>query len=294
MQATPPAGVAIGIACVVGSMATLAVHDATAKFLLAVLTPVMLMWCRYLFQAVATTALMLGQPGRGLFRSRQRGLQALRGALVVGSSMLAFQAIQRMPLAEFTAICCLVPLVVTVLARVVLKEPVSGLRWALVAGGLGGALMVVRPGGAVDGLGAALALGVVLAYATFQILTGVLARQDAPLTTQFHTSWLAVAVLTPLVPAVWTTNALSPSHWGLLLLLGVAGTLGQLLMVQGFSRAPASTLSPYLYSAIAFASLAGWVVFGQVPDALALTGMLLIAVCGIAAGWLAGRPARTG
>ena len=74
-------------------------------------------------------------------------------------------------------------------------------------------------------------------------------------------------------------------------LLGLAGVirmrgLGQYLMILAFSKAPASTVSPYLYTSIAFATLAGWFVFGQIPDALASLGMLVIAVCGLGAGWL--------
>ena len=277
-----------GIGLLVGSMVLLTSHDATAKFLLLSMTPVMLMWCRYVFQVVATGGVIAARGNPALWRSQVLRLQMLRGALVIGSSLVAFLAMQRMPLAEFTAICCLVPVAVTCIAHFVLKQPVSRLRWLLVAGGLVGALLVVRPGGTVDTVGALLSLVVVLGYAVFQTLTGVIARRDNPLTINLYTSLVGLGVTSLAVPWMWSTSA-AAAHWPLLVLAVLTGTAGQFLMVLAFARAPAATLAPYLYSAIAFSMLAGWCVFGQVPDAWALFGIVLIAGCGVSAAWVAAR-----
>jgi drug/metabolite transporter (DMT)-like permease len=61
------------------------------------------------------------------------------------------------------------------------------------------------------------------------------------------------------------------------------------LLIVAFARAPASRVTPFLYSGIAFATLTGWVVFSHIPDPIALTGMSLIALCGLGAGWLGQR-----
>ena len=157
--------------------------------------------------------------------------------------------------------------------------------WLCIAGGLAGALLVVRPGGAVDPLGAGLALMGVVCYTGFQLLTGVLARQDSPLTIQLCTSLLGCAVMSALVPWFWP-DSMSWPEVALLLFVALAGSYGQYFTVLAFSKAPASVLTPYLYTAIGFSALGGWWMFGHMPDELALTGMGMIAGFGCWAGWL--------
>lgn len=273
-----------GIGWLVLAMALLTGHDALAKGLLALMAPALLLWWRYLFQLALASAVLLRQPQQ--FRSTRPGLQVARGLLVIGSSMLAFLALRRLPLAEFTAICCLVPVAVTLLARSVLHEAVTPRRWALVGVGLLGALLVARPGtGTLDGLGMAYAGLVVLGYAVFQILTGVLARHDPPLTIQWYTSLVGAVCTSLALPWVWPDAHLS-LPWGRLAGAVLVGTVGQFLMLLAFTRAPASVLAPYLYSAMAFSLLAGWWAFGQTPDTWALAGMVLIAASGVAAALL--------
>jgi drug/metabolite transporter (DMT)-like permease len=72
----------------------------------------------------------------------------------------------------------------------------------------------------------------------------------------------------------------------LLCLAGLMGTVGHFLLIQAFARAPASTLSPFLYVQIGFALLCGWWVFDHVPGWLEAAGVLLIVVCGVAASLL--------
>jgi drug/metabolite transporter (DMT)-like permease len=166
-----------------------------------------------------------------------------------------------------------------------MKEQVSWPVWLCVAGGMAGALLVVRPGGDVDPTGALLALAGVICYTGFQTLTGYLARQDSPLTIQLCTSVFGFATLSLAVPFFWPAVLPWPDL-ALLFLVALAGAYGQYFMVLAFAKAPASTLSPYLYSAIGFSALGGWWMFGHLPDAMAVWGMLMIAGFGLAAGWL--------
>ena len=68
--------------------------------------------------------------------------------------------------------------------------------------------------------------------------------------------------------------------------MGLMATVGHFLLILAYQRAPASTLTPYLYAQIGFAMLGGWLMFAQVPDATSLVGIGLIAVCGAAGAWL--------
>ncbi|PIT78772.1 DMT family transporter [Limnohabitans sp. B9-3] len=285
----PPApGAFAGMTYAVIAMACFAVLDTTNKFLIASVPLLMVLWFRYTFQAVATTAVMWPRRGLRMFHTASFKLQMLRGLLLLICSVLGFASLQRMPVAEFSAIAMLTPLAVTFLARFVMKEHVSRWRWLFVMGGLGGALLIVRPGGSMDTSAAWLPLTMVVAYASFQTLTSYMAKTESPVTMHIYTGWVGFAIASVLVLSAWTTD-LTRTQWLLMCLIGFAGTLGHYLLIVAFSKAPAANVTPFLYSSIGFATLGGWWVFGDVPDRIAMVGMLLIALCGLGAGWLTQR-----
>jgi drug/metabolite transporter (DMT)-like permease len=87
------------------------------------------------------------------------------------------------------------------------------------------------------------------------------------------------------LPFVWT-RIHDTMLWVLLCLMGLLATVGHFMLILAYQRAPAATLTPYLYAQIGFAMLGGWLVFSHVPDEWSMAGMLLIAVCGAAGAWL--------
>jgi drug/metabolite transporter (DMT)-like permease len=275
----------LGIGLLVAAVGCFAMLDTATKVSVAVVPILMGLWFRYAFQAAATTLFLLPRHGTTLLRTVHPRYHLLRGALLLCSSSLAFLSLRYMPLAEFTAIVLIVPLVVTLLASTALKEQVSMLRWALVIGGFIGTLVILRPGHSELGWTVLLPLGLVVANAWFQVLTSKLAKTENPLTMHFYTGWVGTLIASCLLPFFW--QALPSWHWwGLLCIMGAFGTIGHFLLILAYQRAPASVLTPYLYAQIAFAMVASWVVFSHLPDALSLVGMALIASCGAAGAWL--------
>jgi drug/metabolite transporter (DMT)-like permease len=274
-----------GIGLLLLATACFATLDTATKASTAVVPVVMGVWFRYAFQAVATSAMLLPRHGLALLRTAHPKYQALRGALLLGSSVFAFLSLRYMPMAEFTAIVLVTPLVVTLLAATLLKEHVSRLRWSLVAGGFAGTLVILRPGGDAFSWATLLPLGLVLTNAWFQVLTSKLVQTENPLTMNFYTGWVGTLLASVALPFAWT--ALPSWHWwALLCLMGFMGTVGHFILILAFQRAPASTLTPYLYAQIGFAMLGGWLVFSRVPDLISLVGIGLIAACGAAGAWL--------
>jgi drug/metabolite transporter (DMT)-like permease len=206
---------------------------------------------------------------------------------MLGSSVVAYLALRHVPVGEFTAIMMLVPLAVTLLAALMLREPVSALTWALVIGGLAGAMIVIRPKGSDFHGAMLLPLLLVLVNAAYQILTSRMVRTEDPGTMHFYTGLLGLACCSLLLPWGWAPMA-DWTLWALAGLLGVFGSVGHYLLIQAYHHAPASRLTPYLYAQIAFATLAGWVVFGYAPDVWTVVGIALIALCG----WLGVRLRR--
>jgi drug/metabolite transporter (DMT)-like permease len=183
------------------------------------------------------------------------------------------------------------PLAITLLAATALKEQVSPLRWALVAGGFAGTLIIIRPGGQAFSWASLLPLGLVVTNAWFQVLTSKLARTEDPVTMHLYTGWVGALLASVALPLVWTALP----HWWLwaaLCFMGLMATVGHFILILAYQRAPAATLTPYLYGQIAFAMLGGWLVFSHVPDGWSMLGMVMIAICGAAGAWLTMRESR--
>ena len=280
-----------GIALVIAATACFATLDTTTKRISLSVPVLMALWFRYFFQAVATSVAVLPTRGRAVLRTAHPKFQCLRGVLLLLSSLFAFFSLKYMPVGEFTAIVMITPLVITLLAATALKEPVSPLRWGLVAGGFIGTMIIVRPSRDDFDWTLLLPLGLVASNAWFQTLTSKLAKTEDPVTMHFYTGWVGALIASLALPFVWT--ALPSWHWwALLCLMGFMGTVGHFILILAYQRAPASTLTPYLYAQIAFAMLGGWLIFSHVPDRFSLIGMAMIAVCGAAGAWLTVRERR--
>ncbi|AOW14269.1 hypothetical protein LPB72_04120 [Hydrogenophaga crassostreae] len=280
-----------GIVFLIMAVACFAVLDTSVKYVGPFVPILVAVWFRYLFQALAVSVVMLPQRGRSLWQTEHPRFQLLRGGLLLTVSGLSFLGVQFMPVGAFTAFVMTTPLVVTLLAALFLKEKISMLRWALVAGGFLGALLVVQPGEDVVGWASLVPLLMVFVYAWFQILTRKMAGTEDPMTMHFYTGWVGALLTSAVLPWVWQSMP-DIQILALLCLIGLMGTVGHFLLILAFARAPASTLSPYLYAQIGFAMLCGWWVFDHVPSVMELCGIALIASCGAGAGWLTAREAR--
>jgi len=269
-----------GILLIVLTSLAFASLDTATKHATQLAPVLMLLWFRYAFQTVITLLLRFPVQKRSLFTTFNPKFQVLRGVLLLSTSFCTFFGLQYLPVGEFTAIVMLSPMVATAMAALVLKNHVAHLRWVLMGVGLTGVLLVVRPGGQVFGWALLFPVVLVGTYAWFQVLTGRLSVDENPYTTHFYTGLVGTLVMCPVVLLSWNTQALL-TQWPWFLLLGFLGTFGHLMLIRAYNRASAVVLSPYLYSQIAFATLLGWLVFNQVPDALAWIGIAVIAASGI-------------
>ncbi|RYF38215.1 MAG: DMT family transporter [Comamonadaceae bacterium] len=280
-----------GIGLVVAAAACFSALDTTTKYISASVPLLMALWFRYAFQAVATTVAVLPVRGMAVWRTLHPRFQVLRGVLLLTSSLFAFASLKYMPVGEFTAIVMIAPLAITLLAATVLKEKVSALRWLLVAGGFAGTLVIIRPGGEAFNWASLLPLGLVASNAWFQVLTSRLARTEDPVTMHLYTGWVGTLIAAMALPFVWTSLP-DGWLWVALCFMGFMATIGHFMLILAYQRAPAATLTPYLYSQIAFAMLGGWLVFSHLPDGWSIVGMAMIAVCGAGGAWLTLRESR--
>ena len=277
-----------GVMLIVLAALSFAILDTATKYATQLAPVLMLLWFRYAFQAVVTFALRFPVQGLRLLSTPNPRFQALRGVLLLTTSACSFFGLQYLPVGEFTAMVMLSPLVATAMAAWILKNPVSQQRWLLMVAGLAGVLVVVRPGGQVFSWALLFPVVLVSAYAWFQVLTSRLSGDENPYTTHFYTGLVGALVMSPIVVFSWNTAALL-AHWPWFVLIGFMGTFGHLMLIRAYMRASAPVLTPFLYTQIAFATLAGWLVFNHAPDTLAWLGIAVIAASGVGNALLSAR-----
>ena len=283
-----------GIALTVGACACFALLDTATKLVSATVPLFMALWLRYLFQSLLTSAWVLPRTGWRWPRTAHPRFQALRAVLFAGTSLFGFFSIRVMPLAEFTAIVAATPLCVTLVAALWLRQHVSLPRWLLVITGLASVMLILRPGGSEGSAftWATLLPIAMLAMATgYQILSSLMAGQEEPATTQFYTGWIATALMSLGAPFVWTQIG-SPWIWLGTFVMGLSSALGHLMLLRAYAHTTPATIAPFLYTQIGFAMLAGWAVYGHMPDGWSLVGMGLIAASGAASALLTVRETR--
>ena len=262
------------------AVSTFACLDATAKFLSAHYPIPLIVWVRYAFQGALMLVFLGPRLGASLVKTSNLRLQIVRGLVLTAASLVFLTALSRMPMAEAASIAFMAPLIIAVLAGPLLHERVDARTWLALAGGFAGVLLIIRPGGGVFTWAALLPLGSALLMALYQMLTRKLAGRDTALTTLFYPALVGTFVV-PLIFPLDFTLPQQPLHAVMFCALGVLGGIGHFLLIRAYDHAPASVLAPFTYAQLLVAIALGWLVFGQLPDALALAGMLMIAVSGL-------------
>ena len=271
----------IGILLFLAALGFITIIDTGAKYMTADLPPLVLVWGYFLgiFASVCVLALTKGSHLPQEISSRRLVLHFGRAGLLVASISFAFIALRFMTLADVTAISFTAPLFITVLAVLFLGEKVDRARWLAVLVGLAGVLIVVRPGSGLLSWGSLLPLLTALTFAGFQIVTRLIATTENTFATLFYTGLFGLIWSSLALPFVWQ----SPHtwHWLAFLMQGALGVAAHLCMIKAFSLAEASLLAPFNYSKLIWATVAGYIVFGNVPTWNTLAGASVIALAGL-------------
>ncbi len=265
---------------IIGSVLCFTFLDTINKHLAPLYPVPLLIWARLMFQAVAMVLWLGPKMKLDLLRTPRFGMQATRGLLVLASGTLFVTALKYLPLAEATSIAYSSPAIVVVMAVVFLRENMTIPRIAFVLTGMTGMLLIVRPNADTFNAAAFLAVAGACLYATYQILTRKLADED-PRVTLFYPGAVGAIVMSAIVPFVDFQTEMPLADIGLICMAGVFGTLGHLLFILAFQRAPASALTPFTYMQLVWATLIGWFVFNDLPDRWSFAGMVVIAGSGL-------------
>ncbi len=254
--------------------------DTISKYLVAYYPASSLVWIRYVLQTVVMAAIFLPRMGMRLVRTTSPGVQFVRGLMLVLSSVVFVIALNHMQIAEVASIVFLAPIIVALAGGPLLGERVSARTWMALAGGFTGVLLIIRPGGNAFTWWALLPLGCAFFFAGYQILTRKLAGRDDPITTLFYPGLIACLVVPPVFPGAFDIPTV-PLHLAMISAIGILGAVGHFLLIRAHGHAPATLLAPFGYTQLLVVLTLGWLVFDQLPDGIALTGIALIAVSGL-------------
>ena len=267
-----------GIGLVVAASLLFSVSDVTAKLAGQTMPVVEIAWVRYLIFVVITLTPAL-RHGIASLATRKPGQQVLRGVAVVTSALFFVMGLQRMPIADCAAINFVAPLFITVLSVPFLGEVVGPKRWAAVGAGLLGAVIAAQPGTSAFQVAAAFPILSALAWAIAIVLTRKLSASDRSGTTLAWSACSGFVVLTVLLPFV--ARLPTAQELALCVLIGVAASAGQSLVVMAYRHAPASLLAPFSYLQLIWSTVMGFVVFGAAPGPATILGATIIASSGI-------------
>jgi drug/metabolite transporter (DMT)-like permease len=231
--------------------------------------------------AVALVLLLpwLLKHGRAALRTERAFEHGVRGLGGVTSMYCGFYAIGHMRLADAVLLNYSLPLLLPLVERVWLKEPVARRLWLPLAMGFGGLLLILRPG---SGMFQSVAL-VGLASAVFGAIAQVgvrgMARTEPVTRIVFYFALIATSVSS--VPLIFTWRTPTPSAWIALISAGVLATGAQFLLTRAYACAPAQQVAPFMYLTVVFSGLFDWLLWRVVPDGLFVVGALVVASAAI-------------
>ena len=277
-----------GVALMLGFCLTAPLLDVAAKLASATVPIGQITAARFILQCVLVAPFIWAM-GVSLRVPKGHFLALVARALLLLVATFCFiAAIRVMPLADALAIVFVVPFIVLLVGKFYLGEDVGPRRVGAALVGFLGVLFVIQPSFAVFGAIAIFPLGTAVAFACYILLTRSLSRRMHPVGLQFHTGLIASLFCVPvllfaqgsgsdLFDPVWPSNM----AWVWLLGVGFFATVSHMMMTYALSFAPSATLAPLQYFELPVATLFGFIVFDDFPNALSLIGIGIIIGAGL-------------
>ncbi len=260
-----------------------------------------------LIRAFIGMALVLGvmawsAGGLRQIRTRRIGAHAVRVSIVMVSNVTYFVGLSLMPLADAVAVAFIAPLFVTLMSAVLLREHVGPRRWAAVAVGLLGVIIMTRPGEGIIQPAAILVLISAFCYASSHMMTRRMRDTESAMTLNFYVQCGFILVSTSFglfvgdghlaqAPGSTWEFLFRPWHWPpvgdwwAFAATGLAVGIGGLMMSQAYRTTEAALVAPFEYVGMPMAIFWGVVVFGTWPDETAWAGIALICGAGLYTLW---------
>ena len=263
------------------AMAGFTTNDAITKTMMSEMGEGQVMLVRGLF---ATGMILVLAWHRGALKRPGYAVHpmvALRALCDVLATVLFLLALTAMPLANISSVLQALPLAVTMGAALFLGEPVGWRRWLAIAVGFTGVLVIVRPGFEGFTIYSVLALGSVLFCAIRDLATK---RIPDEVPTLLVSTVTAAAVALGGAALIGPTGGWSPmsmTQTGLLAGAAVLVLVGYQFIIMAMRTGEISYIAPFRYTALLWAILLGYLIFGELPDLAMIAGATIVIGSGL-------------
>jgi drug/metabolite transporter (DMT)-like permease len=268
-----------GVWSINASMFSFTVGDVILKALGRYFPPVELIFIRSVVIALALAIAMLATRRLPRLRTATAPSVLARNLFDCINIFTFTAAVVHMQLPELYAVLLTAPFMLTILATVFFREPVGWRRWLAIVGGFCGVLFVIKPNPFALDKWALLGLACAAAGAARDTVTRTIDRNTPAIEVTFYSAVFAAAGSLAFGIHEWVPLT-QPLH--LLVIVQAASYLiGMLFLVHACRIAPLSVVAAFRYTLLLWGGLAGYFIFGQVPDLWSIIGTALIVTCGL-------------
>ena len=248
--------------------------DATSKFLVADYAVGQMMWIRCIILFLFAWFVVRRIGVRAALKTPRPGVQITRSLILLIESALFVFAFRYLPLADTHALASTSPLIVIALGVIFLNERAGAARWLAVVAGFTGVLLIIRPGFRDFDWPLLLPVVGAVLWATYQILTRLAARHDSADTSLVWAALIALIATTFVAPIDWRWP--TAGAWVLIVGVAIIGSVANYALIKALDYAEAGAVQPYSYTLLVWATLLGFVVFGDFPDLWTIVGAAVI------------------
>ena len=276
--------VVLGMSAAVGAFLMFTVMNMFAKMLSVNHSVIEIAFYRNLVACLPFLILIFGLGRREILIIRSKpslvGIRAIIGTL---SLVTTFYAYSLMPMADATALLFTASLFIPVLGVIFLKETVGPYRWAAVAIGFIGVVIMSRPSGDAYTLGIIVCLVAALMHAILQIIVRYLGRYESTETIAFY--FFVIGLILTALPLPFIAVRPTLSEVPLLVGVGLSGAAAQWLLTFAFRNAKAAIITVFNYSSIVWATLFGWMIWNEWPLPAVMLGAAIVIASNILIIW---------
>ncbi|UCG20842.1 MAG: DMT family transporter [Deltaproteobacteria bacterium] len=268
-----------GALCVLSASLTFAILGAVVKIVSVSLNNEMVVFFRNFCSLFFILPWIWYSRPLGGVRTSYLPLHFLRSMAGLGGMYCFFYVIAHLPLSEAFLLMATAPLFIPIIAYLWIHESVEQkVRGAIIIGFIG-IILILKPGIDVFRPIAFIGLGAGLLGALAMVSIRRMSASEPTIRIVFY--FTLFGTLFSALPLVWSWQSPKTEICWLLVLMGLLAAVGQFLLTKGYSLAPAAQVGPFSYSNVVFATLLGWIFWGESLDTLTWIGALMICLAGI-------------
>jgi drug/metabolite transporter (DMT)-like permease len=276
--------VVLGMMAAMGAFFMFTVMSAFAKLLSVNHSVIEIAFYRNLIASLPFLFLVFALGRREILVLRAKpALVGLRAVLGAVSLVVTFLAFSMMPMADTTVLLFTSSLFIPILGVIFLKESVGPYRWAAVAIGFIGVVIMANPSALTNLLGIFVALSAALIHAVLQVILRYLGRHESPESITFY--FFIIGTMVTALPLPFIAVRPTLDEIPLLLGVGLSGAAAQWLLSTAFRNARAAIVTVFNYSSIVWATLIGWMIWNDWPAPLVMAGAAIVIASNVLMIW---------